>query len=231
MAVLDKSALLQRMLQKIRSNGVGGKTQAVELRDFLTDLIDTVFSLAEGASVSQAELAWDPEATYNTTDKPFAVYDDRFYKSKVAPNINNVPPIVPDVNGKYEDANWVEVSAGLKSSIKAWRPGLFTATEEDEKIIVGQGTYLYALNENVSLPFESTDFTTELAQGKWVLQGSKIKTSDDSGLLIDMSTYQAGYVLVAHPTTPNLLVFAEATTTETPPESGQFTYTLPLTLV
>lgn len=65
---------------------------------------------------------------------------------------------------------------------------------------------------------------TKAGTGGGTTEPPTVNTSDGTVLNIDMATYQPGYALVAHPTDPNILVFAQATTTQNP--DGSFDYTL-----
>ena len=118
--------------------------------------------------------AWLSTLTFNTDgtgDGSFCTYVDdddklRFWKTKTDGNINNPPPTGVGVT---ENTYWIEVSPANGSAIKEWTPGVFG----DGLIIVfydvnGDGTdpAFYKLNEAVR-PYNSTNFTTELAAGKW----------------------------------------------------------------
>lgn len=90
----------------------------------------------------------------------------RFFKTKVNNNTNNTPPTDPLIT---ENAYWIEVSPGDGSAVKEWAPGVY-----GEGLIIvyfdtsgtGADPDLYVLAE-ATRPFHSTNFTTELAAGKW----------------------------------------------------------------
>lgn len=125
-------------------------------------------------SITNGIPAWTALLTFNldgSGDGSFATYLDvngalRFWKSKVNGNIGNAPPTNPLIT---EDANWIEVSPSSGSAIKEWLIGIYG----DGLVIVhydlsGAGTddALYKLADPAR-PFHSTNFTTELAAGKW----------------------------------------------------------------
>lgn len=90
----------------------------------------------------------------------------RFFKTKVDDNTNNSPPTDPLIT---ENAYWIEVSPADGSAVKEWTPGVYGAG----LIIVyfdisgtGADPDLYVLAEPTR-PYNSTNFTTELAAGKW----------------------------------------------------------------
>lgn len=118
--------------------------------------------------------AWLSTLTFNTDgtgDGTFCTYVDddgnlRFWKTKTNGNINNPPPTAVGVT---ENTYWIEVSPANGSAIKEWTPGVFG----DGLIIVGydavgDGTdfALFKLTEAVR-PYNSTNFATEMAAGKW----------------------------------------------------------------
>lgn len=90
----------------------------------------------------------------------------RFFKTKVNNNTNNTPPTDPLIT---ENAYWIEVSPGDGSAVKEWAAGVY-----GEGLIIvyfdtsgtGADPDLYVLAE-ATRPFHSTNFTTELAAGKW----------------------------------------------------------------
>lgn len=159
----DKSSLLQRLIQLIRSGGAGGKTSAKNLRDMFTDVIDTLFAKLNSAAEVDTDLAWVFDETYNLTDNQFAVYQLRLYKSKSALNIGNEPPTVPDVDGIYQDEYWLEVSPAPKSGISEWQAG----TYGNGLVIVYKDDQLWRLTEAIR-PFESSDFAAEVIAEKWI---------------------------------------------------------------
>lgn len=175
MAVFDKNGLFQRLVALIRSNGVNGLTKAVDVREMFTDLIDSVWSkFGEATSPATLALDWKADVTYDTVNKPYAVYQLRIYKTKIDANLGNTPPVVPDVDGNYEDANWVEVSAAPTSGISSWKAGVFMP---GLVIVEHNNQLLKLLVPDADRPFESTDINAELtddpATTKWkVLTGA-----------------------------------------------------------
>jgi hypothetical protein len=178
MAIYDENGLLQRLIQKIRSSGIGGLTRALDVREFLTDLINTMFSLfTQSTGSSNQELAWDPNQVYDLTVKQFAIYELRIFQSKIDNNINHQPPSEPDGNGIYQDAYWFEVSAAPKSAIQEY---------QTDKIYIDQElTILHYSGQLIRLdaprPFLSTNVVQEIEDGKWkVISGGG--NSDGKGI-------------------------------------------------
>lgn len=171
MAVHDKNGLFQRLVELIRSNGVNGLTRAKDVRDMLTDLIDSVWSkLGEAASPAELELDWQPDVVYDTVNKPYAVYQLRIYKSKTDGNSGNIPPTIPDEFGVYENVDWVEISAAPTSGIASWKAGVFLPG----LVIVEHNNQLLKLVvPDADRPFESSNIDTELTEDplttKWVV--------------------------------------------------------------
>lgn len=160
----DKPSLLQLLIAKIRSNGVGGLTRAVDVREFLVDLIDTMESwIANTTGTADINLAWDNTTIYGTSTNQFAIYGNRIYKSKVENNQGNVPPTVPDATDIYQDAYWIEVSEAPASNVRQWQAGIYKA---DLNIVYNAGA-LYYLDPATTLPYESANFGVEQAAGIW----------------------------------------------------------------
>ncbi|NJO88950.1 MAG: hypothetical protein HC831_08325 [Chloroflexia bacterium] len=205
MAVYDKTGLLQRLVQMIRSAGIGGKTSAQNTRDFLSDLIDTMFSLFSGSGETTGpDLEWNAETVYNTTDNQFAISRLRIFKSKINNNTGHEPPYVPDLDGIYQDNYWVEVSSAPKAVIPSWKAGVFQVNSNGDPIIVFNAGVLYYLSDTVVLPFESTNFAMELAAEKWISLGGEsggpavaAKYATWALLLADQAKQKAGYVYFA----------------------------------
>lgn len=168
MAIFDKTGLLQKLVQKIRSNGIGGLTRAVDVRQFLTDLIDTMFSLAGQSTSADADLEWKADATYNTTDNKFAIYNQRIFESKTDANTGNLPPSVQDVNGNFENTYWIEVSPAPASGIVAWAAGVYG---KGLKIVYHNKLLYELLVPDAERPFKSTDIAAEITALKWGVAG------------------------------------------------------------
>lgn len=165
MAVLTKAELFQRMNSLIRSGGQGGKTKATEIREFVADLIDTIFSLFGQSSSAGGILEYDPEAIYDFTINPFAVFNFRIFKTKIDGQTGNEPPFSPDGEGNYEDDNWIEISPAPASGIAKWKAGVYTG----ELVIVYHNGSLYRLDvAPEAMPFESVDIALE---EEWVIIG------------------------------------------------------------
>ena len=112
-----------------------------------------ISTLIAGTSVS---IPWLPEVTYNIPD--IIEWNSKFWKTKVNGNLGNQPA---------ENAFWTEVSASAANgaSLSNWSAGVFTVTP----CCVVKNNTLYILDESVApLPFESTNFETELAANKWI---------------------------------------------------------------
>ena len=100
---------------------------------------------------------WDSGTTYATNEVVF--YNNTLWASDVGSNLNNTP---------QAGAFWTQVPSGLAGGLKRWAVGAFTA---DEVFVVydnGSGDALYTL-DNVTRPFNSTNFVTELAATDWVI--------------------------------------------------------------
>lgn len=168
--VRTKEELFQRMASLIRSGGQGGKTKATEVRQFLADLIDTIFSLFGSSASAGGILEYDPEAIYDFENNPFAVFNFRIFKTKVDGQTGNEPPFSPDAEGNYENEFWIEVSPAPASGIAKWAPGIFTG----DLVIVYYNGQLYRLDvAPEAMPYESADITAEIRSegnpgGVWV---------------------------------------------------------------
>lgn len=160
--------------------------QAQELKDFFRDTlvaqrtIDQEFAVLDALVdfAAQNDTTGIPDWTGSLTfqldgsdDGTFCTEPDtngrlRFWKTKVNNNTNNSPPTDPLIT---ENAYWIEVSPSDGSAVKEWAPGVYGSG----LIIVyfdvsgtGADPDLYVLAETVR-PFNSTNFSTELAAGKW----------------------------------------------------------------
>jgi hypothetical protein len=168
MAIFDKNGLLNRMIQLIRSAGINGKTSAQNLRDFLTDLIDSTWNLFGQSSSTNPDLAWAPSKTYNLTDNKYAIHQLRIFESKIDNNYNHQPPTAPNSLGKYEDAYWKEVSEAPRSAIADWEAGT----------IVDEGLFIVHYNDKLlrldaPRPFNTVNVVTEIGEGKWKVLGGE----------------------------------------------------------
>lgn len=102
---------------------------------------------------------WLISTTYMIDD--LAEWDNKIWKSKIDNNIANQPT---------ENSFWTEVSASTNNgtALQPWAAGVFS-------IVNSSVTYAnagYLLNSSQTLPFNSTDFATELAANKWIPLGS-----------------------------------------------------------
>ncbi len=149
------------------------REQLVPQRSILQelDVFDTLVDFIS-QSVTNGIPAWTALLTFNddgTGDGAFTTHPGdtgtlRFWKSKVAANINHAPPTSSIV---FEDAYWIEVSPSTGSAIKEWAPGIFgTGLIIVFYDLTGTDPALYKLNDPVR-PYHSENFTTELAAGKW----------------------------------------------------------------
>lgn len=104
---------------------------------------------------------WLSTETYTTGD--IRAWNLKFWKSLVDDNLNHQP---------VEGAFWTEVSKSESGNLGYWAAGVFTV----DPTVVFYGGQMYLLNTNtesggVTMPYESTNFVTELAAGKWILIG------------------------------------------------------------
>ena len=102
-------------------------------------------------------LQWVSTETY-TIDE-IRTWNLKFWKSLVDANIGNQP-----VEGPY----WTEVSKSETGNLGYWAAGVFT--NDPSYAVYNQELYLLD-NTAVTIPYESSDFETELSENKWVLQG------------------------------------------------------------
>jgi len=173
---MTKSEFLQTVADKIRSNGIGGLTRALGVREVFNVLSDKVWSSDGGSDSLNQELEYDPNVVYNLTDPKFAFYNLRIFESKVDGNQGNYPPSQPDENGDWENQYWKEVSPAPTSAINKWSAGLFGSGLQ----IVFYSGELYKLADGVSRPFDSSDFNTELTNNKWERLSNKYDTTFDT---------------------------------------------------
>lgn len=99
---------------------------------------------------------WSSSVTYNTGD--VVIFSGAFWESLQDNNLNN-----PPVEGSF----WTKVEVSTANGFGRYATGLYTV----DPTVVINGDSFYVLSESVTLPFNSTDFNTELAQGKWVQAG------------------------------------------------------------
>ena len=165
MAVRTKAELFQRMTAMIRSGGQGGKTKASDLRAFITDLIDTIFSLFSGSAAVGGILEYDPSVIYDFENNPFCEYNYRIFKTKIDGQMGNEPPFSTNEEGDYENDYWIEVSPAPESGIAEWEAGVYTG----DLVIVYYNNKLYRLDvPEAQMPFESVDIVAEIGDEKWV---------------------------------------------------------------
>jgi hypothetical protein len=101
--------------------------------------------------------AWDAgNAPYALDD--ITVHDDQLWISQIGGN-NSMPGT---------DANWIVGVKSTGSSLKYYAPGIYTESDVYVVNSVSGQLGLYRLDPVQVRPFSSTNFTTELAAGKWI---------------------------------------------------------------
>lgn len=116
------------------------------------------FIISNQGQVDQAPFVYDPLFSY-PIDQP-VIYQNQWYLSLEAANLGNTPSANP--------LKWDPVS-GFSDAIKFWEAGVYLANLS----MVVNNNSLYILDRAVvgSDPFVSTNFTTELNAGKWIILG------------------------------------------------------------
>ena len=121
--------------------------------------VDCKISVANFLSgLSETSFKWSSAENYNNGE--IREYGGKWWESKitdgVTPNIGNFP-----TEGTY----WTEVSPANESSIRAYAAGVY----KSDLVVVHYTpeNKLYYLDASVPRPFNSTDFATEKAAGKW----------------------------------------------------------------
>lgn len=143
-------------------NDTGLISEAV-MRDFNKDLTDALGA----ATLNTVIPEWTELLTFQTDgsdDGEWCAYADttgniRLWQTKIDDNTGNAPPTDPNITF---DTNWQEVSASSGSSFVEYVVGLYGTG----LVIVYKDQNFYLLND-ANRPFNSTDFATELAAGKW----------------------------------------------------------------
>lgn len=169
---------------------------AAELKQFVRDTLVAPRDITQEISVldavvdfvSQSDTSdiptWSDVLTFNsdgTGAGAFSTFLDsnsvvRLWKSKTMANTNNEPPEDPLVT---ENTYWIEVSPATGSSIKEWTPGVFGSglvIVYHDLSGVGTDPALFVLQE-ATRPFDSSDFVTEHAAGKWARVCNEIKVA------------------------------------------------------
>lgn len=126
---------------------------------------------------------WSSSVTYNTGD--VVIFSGAFWESLQDNNLNN-----PPVDGSF----WTEVEVSTANGFGRYAPGLYTV----DPTVVVNGDSFYVLSEATTLPFNSVDFATELANGDWINVVGVTESKDV--VLADSSTETPSGV----PTTQNL---------------------------
>lgn len=134
-----------------------------------TDRVERILvaDLVGGATV---KVPWVIGQNYMTDE--IAEFNNKIWKSLQDNNIGHQP---------YEDLTWwTEVSASTANgtALQPWAAGIFNIV--NSSVTVENVGYL--LNNTVTLPFESTDFPTELAANKWLPLGSAIVVATNSDM-------------------------------------------------
>ncbi|MGJ3236428.1 hypothetical protein [Marivirga sp.] len=127
----------------------------------LKELFLEILEFANSGQYGDLDLEYDPAETYGTAEaKKYVEYINRLWKAKQASFSGQAPPTDINVDQNFY---WEVVSESEVSGIKAWQDGLFGSG----LIVVDYQGQLYKLDDNVTRPFESTDFAAELANGDW----------------------------------------------------------------
>ena len=112
------------------------------------------------------KVPWVIDRNYMTDE--IAEFNNKIWKSLQDNNVGHQP---------YDDQMWwVEVSPSSANgtALQPWAVGIFNIV--NSSVTVDNVGYL--LNNNVVLPFNSTDFATELAENKWLTLGGSTITID-----------------------------------------------------
>lgn len=109
---------------------------------------------------------WSPSTPYMQFE--IVTWNNRLWESKVDNNEGNQPS---------ENTFWTEVSASAAngSALQPWAAGVFNTV--NSSVIVNNAGYI--LNNNVTLPFNSTYFSGELTAGIWLPLGSSITLASE----------------------------------------------------
>lgn len=122
------------------------------------------------------QFPWLPVTTYMTDD--LAEWNSKIWKSLVDNNTANQPA---------ENSFWTEVSASTNNgtALQPWAAGVFS-------IVNSSVTYAnagYLLNSTQTLPYNSTDFATELAANKWLPLGGGSGASTAANVIVDATDF------------------------------------------
>lgn len=100
-------------------------------------------------------------------------FDGRLFASRVADNLGNQPPV-----GGGQNTFWREVSQSEATSTPIYAPGIFDIERARVFRLESNQLVEYVLRVAANeIPFESTNFATELAAGQWQQLGGTILTS------------------------------------------------------
>ena len=110
-------------------------------------------SFFQGGAV---DAAWNNTTVYNIPE--VVEYNNKWWKTKIDGNVG-IPPV--------EGASWTEVSKASGQNLSNYAVGVYNLSPS----MVIKSDKAYILSENVTLPFDSTDFNAELDAGIWVDAG------------------------------------------------------------
>jgi hypothetical protein len=163
MTLQDLKNLVNSKLTRVGANRV----EATEVLDAVLEVIN--FFATQIAAIIPA---WTNAQTFQTdgTDAgKYCTYADsngkqRLFETKVDDNINNAPPIDPNIT---ENAYWKEVSASPGAAIPEWAAGIYgpgLVIVFHNHSVDGRGLYVLL---NPTRPFASTDIEDEITAEDW----------------------------------------------------------------
>ena len=118
-----------------------------------------------------------------------AEFNNKIWKSLQDNNVGHQP---------YDDQTWwVEVSASSANgtALQPWAAGIFNIV--NSSVTVNNAGYL--LNNSVTLPFNSTDFATELASNIWLPLGSSTAASTSAAENIYFDDITPNFAYISYP--------------------------------